>query len=272
MGRLEDLIGTETDLARLSGVVEELARTLGAPVVGGYHVTCSDEAEWECVESFQQSFAEMVLPALKPGRRAVFRSINLGARYETGAIHVAEEHFATEDSSAEPKLMVVKINAHVGVRQTQEGPEYGWLDRYHAKSACCGALAALMEGADVPAVRELADTFASGGKDRLAVIQDPALVPPEHRALVAAITSAALQARRAVADAQPRRPTTPTRFLVLPCVTINRPGPDTELLVGRHEIDWTGQTPATSYEGLGDDPARYRIEHEHGRLCVQEGR
>jgi hypothetical protein len=270
MGRLEDLIGTETDLARLSGVVEELARTRGATVVGGYHVTCSDEAEWECAESFQQSFAELVLPALKPGRRAVFRSINLGARYETGAIHIAEEHFATEESAGQPKLMVAKINAHVGVRGTGEGPEYGWLDRYHLLSPCCGALAALMAGTDLPAVRELADTFASDGQDRLAAIQDTAVVPEQHRALVAAVTSAALQARRAVDDVQQRRPTTPTRFLVLPCVTINRPGPDTELLVGRYEIDWTGQTPQTHYDGLSDDPAEYRIEHERGRLSVQD--
>jgi hypothetical protein len=272
MGRLEELIGTETGLARLSGVVQEFARTEGAWVVGAYQVTCSDEAEWECAECFQQSFAESLLPALKLGRRAVFRSINLGARYETGAIHIAEEHFATEESSAAFKLMVAKINAHVGVRQREAGPEYGWLDRYHSRSACCGALAALMAGSDLPAVRELAEAFASGGKDRLAVINDPAAVPQEHRALVAAITSAALQARRAVGDIEQCRPRTPTRFLVLPCVTINRPGPDTELLVGRYAIDWTGRVSATSYEGLGDDPASYRIEHQHGRLLVKDGR
>ena len=272
MGRLEDLIGTETDLARLSGMVQEFARTESALVVGAYQVTCSDEAEWECAECFQQSFVESLLPALKPGRRAAFRSINLGAQYETGAIHLAEDHFATEESSTGFKLMVAKINAHVGVLQTERGPEYGWLDRYHSLSASCGALAALMAGSDLPVVRELAETFASEGKDRLAVINDPAAVPPAHRALVAAITSAALQARRAVGDVEQRRPRTPTRFLVLPCVTINRPGPDTELLVGRYEIDWTGQVPATSYEGLGDDPASYRIAHQHGRLSVCEGR
>jgi hypothetical protein len=268
MGRLEDLIGAETDLARLSGVIQEHARTWGVAVVGAYHVTCSDEAEWECVESFQQCFAASLLPALKLGRRAVFRSINLGARYETGAIHVAEQHFAAGESSAGWKLMVAKINAHVGVRETQGGPEYGRLDRYHRSSACCGALAALMAGVDLPAVWELADAFASGGKDRLAVILDTSILPERHRALVAAITSAALQARRATDDIESRAPATPTRFLVLPCVTINRPRPDTEILVGRYEIDWTAQAPQTHYEGLGDDPASYRIEHRQGRLSV----
>jgi len=271
MGRLEDLIGAEADLARLSGTVQEVARAIRASVVGAYQVACSDEAEWECVESFQQSFVNMALPPLKPGRRAAFHTINLGARYEPGAICVAEEHFATEESSAEPKLMVVKVNAHVGVRQTDKGPEYGWIDRYELLSSCCGALGSLLGGSDLPAVRELADTFACDGKDRLAVILDPAVVPEPHRALVAAITNAALQARRAVADVHQRRPTTPTRFLILSCVTINRPGPNTELLVGRHEIDWTGQTPTTAYDGLGDDPAAYRIEHERGRVRVGKG-
>jgi len=60
----------------------------------------------------------------------------------------------------------------------------------------------------------------------------------------------------------------PTHFLILSCVSINRPGPNTELLVGRHEIDWTGETPATTYEGLGDDPAGYCLEHRQGRLSV----
>jgi hypothetical protein len=160
----------------------------------------------------------------------------------------------------------------VGVFQTEAGPEYGWLKRYGARSTCCGALAALLAGSDLPAVRELAETFASEGKDRLALINDPTVVPQEHRALVAAITNAALQARRAAGDIERRRPQTPTRFLVLPCVTLNRPGPDTELLVGRYEIDWTSQAPATSHEGLGDDPAGYRIAHQHGRLSIQEAR
>ncbi len=270
MARLEDLIGIESDLGRLGGILREYARTLGTPVVGAYQVACSDEAEWECVDRFGQSFVGSLLPALRPGCRAAFHSINLGARYESGAIHVAEEHFALEASAVDGKLMVVKINTHVGVRDTPEGPEYGTLDRYGLASACCGALGALLNRSEVPAVRELADTFAAEGKDRLATIQDAAIVPDAHRALVAAITAAALQARRAVADALGRRPTTPTRFLVVPCVSLNRTGANTELLVGRHEIDWTGPTPVVDYLGLGDDPGDYRIEHARGRLSVRD--
>ena len=270
MGRLEELVGVETDLARVSGIVQEFARTLGAPVVGAYHVTCSDESEWECAQAFQQSFAQAVLPALKQGRRAVFRSVNLGARYEAGAIGIAEQHFATGESQKSFKLMVVKINAHVAVRTTPAGPQYGWMDRYHTRSPCCGALAALVAGADLPAARELADLFASGGKDRLAVVKDPGAVPEEHRALVAAMVNARLQADAAIRDIQTHRPASPTIFLVLPCVTVNRPGPDTEVVVGRYGVDWTGPAPTTKYEGLGDDPAAYSMRHQHGRLVVTD--
>lgn len=270
MGRLEELVGVETDLARVGGVVRDFARILAAPVVGAYHVTCSDESEQECVEAFQQSFAERELPALKRGRRAVFRSANLGARYEIGAIGIAEEHFSTGESQASFKLMVIKINAHVAARKEPNGTQYGWLYRYSSQSPCCGALAALVDGADLPAVRELAELFASDGKDRLAMLKNPDVVPKEHRALVAALVNARLQARAAVRDVRSHPPTNPTKFLVLPCVTLNRPGPDTELVVGRSEIDWTGPEPTARYDGLGDDPAACRIDHQRGRLVITD--
>jgi hypothetical protein len=270
MGQLEELVGVETALDRVSSTLQEYARTLGAPVVGACHVTCSDESEWECAEAFQRSFAQLLLPALKPGRRAVFRTINLGARYEPGAIRVAENHFATPESRESFKLMVVKINAHVAVRQTPEGPHYGWMERYDSRSTCCGALAALVAGGDLPTVGPLREVFTSEGKDRVAMLNDTALVPEAHRALAAAIAGARLQAQAAVRDIQEHQPKTPTMFLVVPCVTVNRPGPDTELLVGRCEIDWTRQSPSVKYEGLGDDPSAYRIAHSHDRLRVQD--
>ncbi len=270
MARLEELIGVETDLSRLSGVVEEYARTVGAAVVGGYQVICSDEAEWECAEAFQQSFAQMVLPALKPGRRAVLRSVNLGARYEVGALRLAEDHFAAGQPPDGFKLMVAKVNSHVAVQESPEGMRYGWIERYDSQSPCCGALAALLAGGDLPAVQELRELFASDGKDRLPALSDPAVVPDEHRPLAAAMVNAWLQARSAVRDVQQRPPEGPTVFLVLPCVTVNRPGPDTEVLLGRYEIDWTGPSPTIEYQGLGDDPAAYQIRHRHGRLHVTD--
>ena len=270
MEPLQKLVGIETELARVSGRLREFAESLDVPVVGGYHVTCSDESEWECAEAFQQLFAQSLLPALKSSRRAVFRSINLGGRYEAGAIGIAEEHFATPQSRQAFKLMVAKINAHAAVRETPAGPEYGWMDRYDCRSACCGALAAMMAGADLPAARALSELFASEGLNRLAVLADPAVVPEAHRALAAAIAGAGLQARGAVRDIEQHRPKTPTLFLVLACVTLNRPGPDTELVVGRYAVDWTAEAPTVKYEGLGDDPGAYRIRHEHGRVRVED--
>ena len=67
MAQLEELVGVEAPLDRVSSTLQEFARGLGAPVVGGYHVSCSDESEWECSEAFQRSFAQLVLPALKLG-------------------------------------------------------------------------------------------------------------------------------------------------------------------------------------------------------------
>lgn len=70
MTRLRDLIGIESDLGRVSGALRQFAQELGAPVVGAYHVTCSDEAEWESAQAFQHWFAREVLPELKPDGRA----------------------------------------------------------------------------------------------------------------------------------------------------------------------------------------------------------
>ena len=270
MTKLRDLIGTECKLERLSGALREFVAELGPAVVGAHHVLCSDETERECAEAFHRWFAGPMLPDLKPARRAAFHTVNLGARYEWGAIRIADEHFAAPAAKGALKLLVVKINSHVAVRYTPEGPEYGWLDRYGGESACCGALAALMEGSDLPAVRELAQLFAADGRNRVGVLHDMSRVPVEQRALLAAVTNARLQAQRAVLDIEEHRPHSPTMFLVLPCVTINRPGPDTELLVGQYGIDWTQDSAEIKYSGLGDDPAAYRVRHAGaaGSQCV----
>jgi hypothetical protein len=270
MSRLEDLIGRESDLGQVCGTLRQFALSLRVPVVGACQVSCSDEAEWECVEAFQRLFARTALPPLKSNHRAAFRTVNMGARYESGAAHLAEEHFALAGQESDSKLIVVKINAHVAVRQGSEGPEYGWLLRYGADSTCCGALAAALAGGDGPAVRELAEAFAVGQHDRLAVLRDPDVVPPALRALLAAVTSARLQAERAADDIGSRPPLSPTVFLVLPCVTINRRDLDTELVVGQYGIDWSGAEPQLKYHGLGHDPARYRPRYEMGRLLIED--
>jgi hypothetical protein len=267
---LKSRIGVESDLAQVAWSLRDVAQSIRAGVVGGYHVTCSDEAESEGARTFQRLFVEQLLPGLKPDVRAPFRTANLGSRYEPGAIRVAEENFAAAESQAGAKLLVVKINAHVGVRPAGDGFEYGWIERYERPSACCGALARLLKDERLPAVDELREMFRSGGTDRLAVLQDPGRVPAPHRALLAAVVNARLQARRAAEDIQNSRPKTPTTFLVVPCVSLNRPGPDTELVIGEYGIDWTGPTATVVYQGLGDNPAAYRVRHEFGRVHVED--
>jgi hypothetical protein len=270
MSRMQSLIGTECYLEKLLEALRELVEGLGAPVVGAQHVTCSDETEWECAETFQRWFSDRLLPALKSSSRQTFRTMNLGGRYEWGSLRTAEEHFATQETASSFKVMVLKIDSHVAVRPTPNGPQYGRLMRYHRESACCGALAALLEGSRLPALRELAETFNIGGYNRLAVLRDPRIVAVEHRALAAAVVNARLQAQRAVADLQEHRPHSPTVFLVLPGVTINRPGPDTQFLVGEFAVDWTEKKPAVKYHGLGDDPAAYRILPDPARLRIED--
>ena len=104
--------------------------------------------------------------------------------------------------------------------------------------------------------------------DRLQVLRDRYVVPPHTRALLTAIINAQIQSLLIAVNLREYRPQGPTIFLVLPCVTINRNGPDTELVVGRFMADATGPTVSTRYQGLDNDPARYRIRYEHGRLHV----
>ena len=172
-------------------------------------------------------------------------------------------------------MLVVKINSHAAVRDTPEGPEYGWLDRYGGESACCGTLAALMEGTERPPVRELAQLFAVDGRNRVDVLHDMSRVPVEQRALLAAVTNARLQAHRAVLDIKENRPRSPTMFLVLPCVTINRPGPDTEIFVGQYGIDWTRRLggdqvcgPRRQPRRLSRPPCRLRLSVGHQRVAT----
>ncbi len=136
MTRLQDLIGVESHMALVNGSLQQFAEELAAPVIGACHVTCSDEAQWECIEAFQRWFVQQSLPELKPGSSAPLHSMNLGGRYEWGAIRIAESHFATPESRDAPKLMVVKLNAHVGVGFPGGEPEYGFMMRYGSKSLC----------------------------------------------------------------------------------------------------------------------------------------
>jgi hypothetical protein len=271
MNRLHELIGVEVELARVPRALRELAQELGAPAVGVHHITCSDEVAVESAEALQQWFSDEELPDFKPQSRAAFRTANLGARYEFGSIRVAEDHYATHPSRDAFKLMVLKIDTHVGRQLTGEGPKYGSIDRYGLQSTCCGALTALLGGASLPALDELQDVWCADGYDRLAALNDEDAIPAEHRLLLAAVVAARLQAGLALQDIEDHRPETPTIYLVLPCVTINSHEPGTEILVGQYAVDATQSPPTVKYHGLHADPAAYRVKHEeNGRAILED--
>ncbi len=267
MDSLNALIGVERPLDEVASALRAFAEGVGADAVGAYQVCCSDETECACSAALDRDFVCRLLPDLKPGCRGAFHTVNLGARYEWGAVRVAEEHYATSHAARGFKFLLVKINAHAAVQRTADGWRYGWLQRYGKESACCGALAGMFEGSLLPAIVELREMFNFGGVDRAAMLANPRLVPPRYRALLTAVVSAHLQAMRVVRDIQEFRPESPTAFLVVPCVTINRPGPDTEIVVGQYGIDRTGGKAEVRYAGLGNDPTAYRVRHA-GDLVV----
>ncbi len=261
MNALQELIGTEHDLDHVCRTLKDCVRKLNAPVVGALHVTCSDEAELECIDAFRRKFVDEMLPNLKFWSKAPFHTSNLGGRHEWGAVAIAEQHYAAHETEASFKCLVIKINAHVAVKDAPSGPRYGLMDRYRCESNACGALHAMLEGGHQPFVAALRDAFSSEHLDRAAILRDPKQVDPNLRSLFAAVASARLQARNAMLEIQDHRPTTPTLFIVMPCVTMNRPAYDTEFVCGFYEADARTNELVARYHGLGDDPSRYKYRH-----------
>jgi hypothetical protein len=269
MDRLRQLVGHEKSLKEVTQTLHLSADSLGSAAVGAMHVTCADESERECADAFQHGFVRYMLPPLKVDSASTFRLANLGGRYEWGSVRIAESHFATREAGDRSKLLVVKINAHVAIEDdpshqtgSSKMPEtrpftLGTWKRYGSESACCGALHALLQGHDEPFTEELREAFGSEGHDRVAALLDESRVDPTYRPLYAAMVSARLQARKVVLDIQDYSPVTPTFFLVLACVTINRHRPDTEILSGLYTVDGRDGGRDATYFGLGDDPADY---------------
>lgn len=270
MDRLYKLIGTEHEFATCTRELKYVVHHLSATTVGALQVTCSDESEHECVSSFQSRLVDELLPPLKSGGRSAFRVANMGSHYPWGAVRLAERHFATKRSHDDFKVMIVKLNAHVHVEAGPDGMTYGSMERYRIQSAACGAIHALLEGEDAPYLEELREAFLSEGYNRLEILRDSEKVDPNAAMLFAALCSARLQARRAVLDIQHHPATSPTFYIVLPAVTLNRASRDTELLCGVYSLDHRSVGGAEQYRGLGDDPAKYRITHPARPLRVSD--
>lgn len=270
MSELREIIGREISLDAVSGALRDYVRGVGVAEVGAHHVTCSDESEIECIEVFQRVFVQLLLPDLGPEKKAAFHTSNLGGRYEWGSAPIAEQHFATRQSTVGAKCVLIKINGHVAVTETADGRLYGPMDRYHINSSACGALHALLAGNEQPFAADLNEAFGADGIDRVSLLLDSASVNAQHRYLFAAVASARLQAARAMRDVQAHSASSPTVYVIAPCVTFNRPGPDTEFLVGFYVADYRADGAGMDYWGLADDPTRYCVEYEDGRLVVGE--
>lgn len=282
MEELLDLIGLESDLCSATTALRRAVEREHPTVVGALHVTCSDEAEWETAAAFQRDFVERLLPSLKLGQKAAFRSVNLGSRYESGACRVMVHHFAL----AEPEHLnqdvlqtyVVKVNSHVGILETADGPVFGQFLRFGQPSACCGALSAAVAVnrdtpgfADTPAFADIAESLAAIPDHAAAYVHENVTV--SLRMLYCAVLHAQWQAlaatrelERAVAELREVR----VRCYVVAAVTVNHPGPDSEITVGFTRFDKPPGGPTCRLEthGLGLDPRRYQAAFDLSRIRI----
>ena len=210
MQSIRELIGKEWSLEQVGTALALAAQASQAPVVGAMHMVCADESEFEVCEAFNQHCVHKMLPSLKHARAAAFTLSNLGARYDHGAVHVAEHHYALGESVDQHKLMVIKVNGHVGIKMVDGQERFGALERYGLDSACCGALHAMLGGVQGPFIDELKAAFSSQGLDRLEMLNDADKVAPGERSLFVAVSSAVLQARAVAQDILSKAPHSPT--------------------------------------------------------------
>ena len=263
-------IGRTLEADEVNRQLTRFARQFGARVVGAHQITCSDESERECVESFHEHFVRRLLPELKYWSRSSFRTANLGGRYEAGSLDIAEDHYSTPRAEGGTKLLVTKVSSHVSLDESALPVRYGRLDRYERDSIYCGALHAVMEGeSEVPAFTEIAQLLGKDSVDRLATLRDPDVVDPIQRALFAAICHAQLQGERVVDEACTLRPNTPTVFLVVAAVTLNRTDKDLELTCARWLVDRRGGRALVGHRGLGTAPESYRVAEDGPRLTIE---
>ncbi len=268
--RLYEVLGQERPCDEVARLLRSYVHEQKPPVVGAMRVTCSDEAEQEVIEAFQRQFVRYLLPDLKFSAKSPFRTANLGSRYEWGAIRIAENHYALASGAEDWKIVVLKINAHVSVERGPDGHTFGAGARYDGLSPYCGALAAVLEGSSAPFAQAIVADFAVEDASRLDQLRDPKAVSPELRSLYAAVLHARLQARRAMVDVQDYTPDSPTLYFVLPCVTLNQTGHDTEIVCGIYAADRRGSESHDEYCGLGDDPLRYRYANDGGMVALSD--
>ncbi len=259
-------IGVEQPLDRAAFELKSAVRRMRAGVVGVHHVTCSDEAEHEDADVFYRLVAKDLSPRLKLGVNGVFRTASLGARYEWGSLGAAEGNFGTTPRGGF-KLMLLKMSTHVGCIEEHTERQFGSFERYGTPTETCKALHLFADGLRAPFADELHELFTSEGIDRVAALAD---VDPTFRSVALAVVAARLQARSAVLEAQDHAPLVPTVYAIVPAVTINKPGRDTEIHVGTYVVDRRSGKSRDRYRGLGDDPSKYRFSIDHGHVRIEQ--
>jgi hypothetical protein len=269
MKQLQEIVGVERSLEGVCQAIHMSVVERQPKVVGAMHITCADESEHECVSAFQRCFVKYMLPSLKFAQQAAFRIANLGGRYDWGAVRIADDHYADADRTATRRLLVVKVNAHVGVVDRTEGPTYGVMERYGEESKCCGALHALLGGDSRPFAQDLSELFVSEGPDRITALLHDDGIDKRYRLLYAAMVSARLQARKVILDIQDYDEPN-AEFLVVPCVTINRPEKDTEIVCGFYTATPEQGEKEPDYFGLGDDPTAFQHTLKNRRLVISD--
>ncbi len=268
--RLTKRFGVEHEIDGASRKLKHTVQQFGFEFCGAHLITCSDETEAEAADAFQQWFARDLLPVLRLSDRAPFRTANLGARYEWSGVAIAENHFAIDPEQSARKVLLYKIHSHVAVESTNDGSIFGVYPRYGEPSPCCGALSGLLDNAAGPVFDELRETFRSEDLDRVALLNDPNVVPPGMRPFTAAIVQARLQARRVLLDIQEHRCLTPTLYLVVGSVILNRPNRDGEILVGMYVADHLSDDRREFYMGFGDDPRQYTYDATRKPIRVEQ--
>ena len=258
---LEAIVGRELELGLLSGVLSDTVGAVDVETVGAVHITCADEAQHRVIEKVQELLVERHVTPMASGEHTIFRLINLGGYHEMGALDIAENHWAgAHDPATGSKLMVVRVDAHVGVDADPAGaPIYGHFLRFGHTSVACGALAAVLRGQAMPGAEGFVDHEVRARR----IIE----AFPEHtRMLAAAICRAELSAADCRREIQTMAHDTPTVWLIVATVTLNHPDRHASMLTS---VSVTDEQLVESGAGLGIDVERYQIGHDDDALVVQ---
>ncbi len=268
---LERSLGVEVALDVFHGTLRRAAQGLHERAeCGTMLVTCSDEFMGEVRGAFARDVARPLTAQQMIGSRGTYAVANLGGRFEPGAIALADEHFARRPGSHAPQTLLIELATHVGRRRKGHESAYGEIDRFGRVSACCGALARLLEAPpETAAVKHpwFDQLSAFFGPARLEALRGD---HASMRLTKAAIVHAVLQAESAIADLMREPPLQPRDVLLVGIVAVNQPGVDGALPVAVHHLRFDGEwLHMESGAALRSTPAALEVEERGGRLAVR---